>query len=282
MLIRFLCSFNLGARHQHSSTSSELCPFRFRWTFNQNITQIGIRYANADSSAGKIAIHLNSPLHCHPQAIPAALSGRDIIGIAKTGSGKTGAFVWPAIVHLMAQVSRCSSKSRSWGNFFMQDQLKPGDGPIVLICAPTRELAQQIYVECKKYGKAYNISVVCAFGGGNMHEQIVACQEGCEILVCTPVRETNDRHRWSTRPFQGRLIDLVKKKGTNLQRVTYLVFDEADRMFDMGFVSERVMCLMVVLFLSNRSLKCARLLIMCDPIGNVCCSVPHSRRKWKD
>ncbi len=69
-----------------------------------------------------------------------------------------------------------------------QEQLKVDDGPIVLICAPTRELAQQIHLECKKYGKPYNINSVCAFGGGNMHEQIVACKEGCEILVCTPVR----------------------------------------------------------------------------------------------
>jgi superfamily II DNA/RNA helicase len=60
-----------------------------------------------------------------------------------------------------------------------------------LICAPTRELAQQIHLECKKYGKPYNINSVCAFGGGNMHEQIMACKEGCEILVCTPVRKIN-------------------------------------------------------------------------------------------
>ena len=71
-----------------------------------------------------------------------------------------------------------------------------------------------------------------------MHEQIVACKEGCEILVCTPVRKKiyenlNSLHLF----YQGRLIDLVKKKGTNLERVTYLIFDEADRMFDMGFVS---------------------------------------------
>ncbi|CAF0883783.1 unnamed protein product [Adineta steineri] len=144
----------------------------------------------------------STPTSIQTQAIPSALSGRDIIGIAKTGSGKTGAFVWPAIVHIMAQ-----------------EQLKVDDGPIVLILAPTRELAQQIHLECKKYGKPYNINSCCAFGGGNMHEQIMACKEGCEILVCTP----------------GRLIDLVKKKGTNLQRVTYVVFDEADRMFDMGF-----------------------------------------------
>jgi ATP-dependent RNA helicase DDX42 len=73
--------------------------------------------------------------------------------------------------------------------------------------APTRELAQQIHSEAKKFCKAYNIASACAYGGGSLYEQTLACQEGIELLVCTP----------------GRLIDLIKKKGTNLQRVTYLV-----------------------------------------------------------
>lgn len=142
------------------------------------------------------------PTSIQAQAIPTALSGRDIIGIAKTGSGKTASFLWPALIHIMDQ-----------------KELAPGDGPIVLILAPTRELAQQIFTEAKKFGKAYNINCACAFGGGNLYEQTLACSEGVELLVCTP----------------GRLIDLIKKKGTNLHRVTYMVFDEADRMFDMGF-----------------------------------------------
>ncbi|XP_032801650.1 ATP-dependent RNA helicase DDX42 [Petromyzon marinus] len=141
-----------------------------------------------------------TPIQC--QGIPIALSGRDIIGIAKTGSGKTASFIWPMLVHIMAQ-----------------KELKPGDGPIGLICVPTRELCQQINVECKRFGKAYNLHSVAVYGGGSMWEQAKALQEGAEIVVCTP----------------GRLIDHVKKKATNLQRVTYLVFDEADRMFDMGF-----------------------------------------------
>ncbi len=74
--------------------------------------------------------------------------------------------------------------------------------------APTRELAQQIHSEAKKFCKAYNIASACAYGGGSLYEQTLACQEGIELLVCTP----------------GRLIDLIKKKGTNLQRVTYLVW----------------------------------------------------------
>lgn len=141
-----------------------------------------------------------TPIQC--QAIPVALSGRDIIGIAKTGSGKTAAFLWPALVHIMDQ-----------------PELEPGDGPIALICAPTRELCQQIFAEARRFGKVYNIHAVAVFGGGNKYEQSKALQEGAEIVVATP----------------GRLIDHVKAKGTNLKRVTYLVFDEADRMFDMGF-----------------------------------------------
>lgn len=141
-----------------------------------------------------------TPIQC--QAIPIALSGRDIIGIAKTGSGKTAAFLWPALVHIMDQ-----------------PELEPDDGPIALICAPTRELCQQIFVEARRFGKVYNIHAAAVFGGGNKYEQSKALQEGAEIVVATP----------------GRLIDHVKAKSTNLQRVTYLVFDEADRMFDMGF-----------------------------------------------
>uniref|UniRef100_A0A4W3GZ70 ATP-dependent RNA helicase DDX42 n=1 Tax=Callorhinchus milii TaxID=7868 RepID=A0A4W3GZ70_CALMI len=141
-----------------------------------------------------------TPIQC--QGVPIALGGRDMIGIAKTGSGKTAAFIWPMLVHIMDQ-----------------KELEPGDGPIGVIVCPTRELCQQIHSECRKFGKAYNLRSVAVYGGGSMWEQAKALQEGAEIVVCTP----------------GRLIDHVKKKATNLQRATYLVFDEADRMFDMGF-----------------------------------------------
>uniref|UniRef100_A0A914USU1 RNA helicase n=1 Tax=Plectus sambesii TaxID=2011161 RepID=A0A914USU1_9BILA len=142
------------------------------------------------------------PTSIQAQAIPALLSGRDVIGIAKTGSGKTAAYLWPALVHIMHQ-----------------PELQPGDGPIALIVVPTRELAIQVYHEAKKFGKVYNINVVCAYGGGSKWEQQNALTEGAEIVVATP----------------GRIIDMVKMGATNFTRVTYLVFDEADRMFDMGF-----------------------------------------------
>ncbi|XP_073956385.1 ATP-dependent RNA helicase DDX42 [Choristoneura fumiferana] len=143
------------------------------------------------------------PTPVQAAGVPAALAGRDLIGIARTGSGKTAAFLWPLLVHIMDQ-----------------KELAPDDGPIGLILAPTRELAQQIYMEAKKFGKVYNIRCVCCYGGGSKWEQTKALEGGgAEIIVGTP----------------GRVIDLIKCKATNLKRVTYLVLDEADRMFDMGF-----------------------------------------------
>ncbi|KAG9509702.1 ATP-dependent RNA helicase DDX42, partial [Fragariocoptes setiger] len=145
------------------------------------------------------------PTAIQAQAVPAALQGRNVIGIAMTGSGKTASYVWPLVVHVMGQ-----------------PDLKPGDGPIGLILVPTRELALQVFSETKKFSKAYNIAVVCAYGGGSKWEQSRDCEAGAEIIVATP----------------GRMIDLVKLKATNLRRVTYLVLDEADRMFDMGFEAQ--------------------------------------------
>ncbi|XP_040573324.1 ATP-dependent RNA helicase DDX42 [Lepeophtheirus salmonis] len=137
--------------------------------------------------------------------IPVCLSGRDAIGIAKTGSGKTATFLWPIIIHIQHQ-----------------RPLLNGEGPIALILVPTRELALQIYTEAKKFGKVYDLNAVCAYGGGSKWEQSKCFESGAEIAIATP----------------GRMIDMIKMKVTNLQRVTYLVLDEADRMFDMGFEAQ--------------------------------------------
>lgn len=145
------------------------------------------------------------PTPIQSQAIPAVMSGRDIIGIAKTGSGKTLAFVLPMIRHIMDQ-----------------PPLEEGDGPIAILMIPTRELALQITTECKKFTKAHGLKVVCVYGGTGISEQIAELKRGCEIIVCTP----------------GRMIDMLTANNgrvTNLRRVTYIVLDEADRMFDMGF-----------------------------------------------
>jgi len=101
----------------------------------------------------------------------------------------------------------------------MQPYLKPGDGPIVLVLAPTRELAVQIKEECDKFGASSDIKNTVVYGGVKKHTQVRDLRSGVEILIATP----------------GRLIDHLEQGNTNLKRVTYLVLDEADRMLDMGF-----------------------------------------------
>nr|GAT60883.1 predicted protein [Mycena chlorophos] len=141
-----------------------------------------------------------TPIQC--QAWPMALSGRDVVAIAQTGSGKTVGFALPAMLHINAQ-----------------PLLSPGDGPIALILAPTRELAVQIQQECTKFGSNSRIRNTAIYGGAPKGPQIRDLQRGVEIVIATP----------------GRLIDMLETQKTNLRRVTYLVMDEADRMLDMGF-----------------------------------------------
>ena len=143
-----------------------------------------------------------NPTAIQCQGWPMALSGRDMIGIAATGSGKTLSYCLPAIVHINAQ-----------------PLLSPGDGPIVLVLAPTRELAVQIQQECNKFGSSSRIRNTCVYGGAPKGQQIRDLARGVEICIATP----------------GRLIDMLEMGKTNLKRVTYLVLDEADRMLDMGF-----------------------------------------------
>ena len=143
-----------------------------------------------------------APTAIQSQGWPMALSGRDVVGIAETGSGKTLTYCLPAIVHINAQ-----------------PLLAPGDGPIVLVLAPTRELAVQIQQEVTKFGKSSRIRNTCVYGGVPKGGQIRDLSRGVEVCIATP----------------GRLIDMLEAGKTNLRRVTYLVLDEADRMLDMGF-----------------------------------------------
>ncbi|XP_071447908.1 probable ATP-dependent RNA helicase DDX46 isoform X1 [Hetaerina americana] len=145
------------------------------------------------------------PTPIQAQAIPAIMSGRDLIGIAKTGSGKTLAFLLPMYRHILDQ-----------------PPLEDMDGPISIIMTPTRELCMQIGKESKKFTKSLGLRSVCVYGGAGISEQIAELKRGAEIIVCTP----------------GRMIDMLAANSgrvTNLRRVTYVVLDEADRMFDMGF-----------------------------------------------
>jgi len=133
------------------------------------------------------------------------MSGRDVIGIAKTGSGKTVAFLLPLFRHVKDQRPVASN-----------------EGPIALILSPTRELAMQIYREAKQFMAPLNLRVTCCVGGQSISEDIASLKKGAEVVVCTP----------------GRMIDLLTANNgrvSNLRRVTFMVLDEADRMFDMGF-----------------------------------------------
>ncbi|TBU18020.1 ATP-dependent RNA helicase [Ordospora colligata] len=144
----------------------------------------------------------SEPTPIQAQGWPMALSGRDMVGIAQTGSGKTLSFILPALVHAKAQVP-----------------LRRGDGPIVLVLAPTRELVMQIKKVADEYCGMFNLRSAAVYGGASAQPQIRSLHEGVEVLVATP----------------GRLIDLHDQGHAPLSRVTFLVLDEADRMLDMGF-----------------------------------------------
>ncbi|XP_050031211.1 probable ATP-dependent RNA helicase DDX43 isoform X1 [Dermacentor andersoni] len=142
------------------------------------------------------------PSPIQSQAWPILLQGQDLIGIAQTGTGKTLAFLLPAMIHIDSQPVPREERT----------------GPSCLVLAPTRELAQQIEREAKKYNYR-GIKCVCIYGGGNRREQIQTVNLGVEIVIATP----------------GRLNDLVMNNIIDLKYVTFLILDEADRMLDMGF-----------------------------------------------
>ncbi|XP_043506227.1 probable ATP-dependent RNA helicase DDX43 [Polistes fuscatus] len=148
-----------------------------------------------------------SPIQC--QAWPILLSGKDMIGVAQTGTGKTLAFLLPALIHIDGQ-----------GN-------APRIGPNALILAPTRELALQIEKEVNKYSYR-GIKAICIYGGVKRPEQIkLIKKENAQIIIATP----------------GRLIDFVRINVIDLRSVSYVVLDEADRMLDMGFEPQIRYCI---------------------------------------
>ncbi|XP_022105084.1 probable ATP-dependent RNA helicase DDX17 isoform X2 [Acanthaster planci] len=142
------------------------------------------------------------PTAIQAQGWPLAMSGRDMVGIAQTGSGKTLSYILPAIVHINHQPF-----------------LERGDGPICLVLAPTRELAQQVQSVAFQFGRSSKIKSTCVYGGASKGPQLRDLERGSEIVIATP----------------GRLIDFLEGGKTNLARCTYAVLDEADRMLDMGF-----------------------------------------------
>lgn len=144
-----------------------------------------------------------TPTSIQAQAMPIALSGRDLLGCAETGSGKTAAFTIPMIEHCLAQ-----------------PPVRRGDGPLALVLAPTRELAQQIEKEVKAFSRSLeSFRTAIVVGGTNIAEQRSELRAGVNIVVGTP----------------GRFIDHLQQGNTSLSRISYVVLDEADRMLDMGF-----------------------------------------------
>ena len=150
------------------------------------------------------ALNYTTPTPIQQQAIPSVMAGKDLMGIAQTGTGKTAAFALPTLDHIVRE-----------------DKRPPKRGARVLVLAPTRELASQIAVSYRDYGRSIEgLSVTCIFGGVPIHRQIKKLVRGNDVLVATP----------------GRLIDLLDRKDVRLGDVEILVLDEADQMMDMGFI----------------------------------------------
>jgi ATP-dependent RNA helicase DDX23/PRP28 len=137
--------------------------------------------------------------------IPIALQSRDLIGVAVTGSGKTAAFILPLLVYI--------------SDLPPLDEYTRNDGPYAIILAPTRELAQQIEIEAKKFASPLGFKCVSIVGGHSIEEQAYSMREGAHIVIATP----------------GRLIDCIERRVLVLNQCCYVIMDEADRMIDLGF-----------------------------------------------
>lgn len=145
----------------------------------------------------------DTPTPIQQQSIPALIEGRDLCGIAQTGTGKTAAFALPSIMRLTAN-----------------PKPRPPGGCRMLVLSPTRELAAQIAQSFTDYSKGQRLTVGCVFGGVPINRQIRMCGQGLDVLVATP----------------GRLIDLIDQRALNLRHVEIFVLDEADQMLDLGFI----------------------------------------------
>ncbi|MDX2320765.1 MAG: DEAD/DEAH box helicase, partial [Moritella sp.] len=148
-----------------------------------------------------------TPTPIQAQAIPAILEGRDIMGGAQTGTGKTAAFALPIIQQLTANLSDDTTAKK---------QIR------ALVLTPTRELSQQVHKSFVTYSEDSGLTAALAYGGVSINPQVKALAQGADILVATP----------------GRLLDLLDRETLTLEFVEKIVFDEADRMLDMGFMEE--------------------------------------------
>lgn len=165
------------------------------------------------------------PTPIQAQSIPAVLEGKDVFGCAQTGTGKTAAFALP-ILHKIAQsvsqeAPRQQPRLRSTHSYKRTYNYEPG-APTALILAPTRELAVQISESFASYGRFIRFKQACVYGGVSARPQIELLRRGVDVVVATP----------------GRLIDLLEQQALVLDKVNTFVLDEADRMLDMGFITD--------------------------------------------
>ena len=151
-----------------------------------------------------------TPTPIQARTFPLLAAGKDLLGIAETGTGKTAAFALPILQRLAAERSGAGHQPP-----------RPG-APRALILAPTRELAGQIGERFRAYGQRLPLRSAVIFGGVNQHHQVKALKAGIDILIATP----------------GRLLDLCQQRHVRLDQVAILVLDEADRMLDMGFIHD--------------------------------------------
>ncbi len=149
------------------------------------------------------ALGFETPTPIQRDAIPLVLDGRDLMGLAQTGTGKTAAFGLPLVHHLLAAKQKPAPKTVR-----------------ALILAPTRELVNQIAVNLRSYVRGTPLRIACVVGGASINVQIKELARGTDILVATP----------------GRLIDLVERRAVFLDTAKFLVLDEADQMLDLGFI----------------------------------------------
>jgi ATP-dependent RNA helicase DDX3X len=148
------------------------------------------------------------PTPVQKYSIPIAGAGRDLMACAQTGSGKTAGFLFPIIISMLKH-----------GGMDPPDNARRRVYPEALIMAPTRELAQQIHEEGRRFCYCTGIASVVIYGGAEVREQLRQTERGCDLLVATP----------------GRLVDLIERGRLAMENVRFLVLDEADRMLDMGF-----------------------------------------------
>jgi ATP-dependent RNA helicase DDX3X len=151
------------------------------------------------------------PTPVQKYSLPIVMSGRDLMGCAQTGSGKTAAFLFPMISVLCGH--------DYYGNNAAVELSRRKVFPLSLILAPTRELACQIFDEARKFSYRTGLRTCVVYGGEPIGSQLRDLERGCDVLVATP----------------GRLVDILERGRISLSRVRYLVLDEADRMLDMGF-----------------------------------------------